>query len=158
MGKYKHGETRTRLYNVWNGMKQRCNDPNGKLYHRYGGRGIKVCDEWMDYNNFRDWAMSNGYDENAPHGKCTLDRIDNDGNYEPKNCKWASSIEQSVNKGNNHMITYRGETMTISQWARKMGIEYHTLLYRIKAGWSEDIIFNPKHTIYSGEDCCNNNI
>ena len=151
MGKYKHGEIKTRLYKVWNTMKQRCNDPNGKEYHRYGGRGIRVCDEWLTYTNFRDWAMENGYDKNAAYGKCTLDRIDNDGNYEPSNCRWISLAEQCNNRVSRHTYTYRGETLTISEWSKRTGIAFHTLFYRIKKGWDENTIFTPSHTIYCGK-------
>ena len=85
-GKKTHGKTNSRLYAVWRGMKQRCNDPNSDNYYRYGGRGISVCDEWVsDFTAFEKWAMENGYDETAPQGKFTVDRINNDGNYEPSN-------------------------------------------------------------------------
>ena len=87
-----------RLYNVWNGMKNRCRQRNDRNYKYYGSRGISVCDEWMDYKTFRAWAYANGYDESAPYMKCTIDRIDNDGNYEPNNCRWVSMKEQSMNK------------------------------------------------------------
>ena len=151
MGKFVHGGTGSRLYKVWNGMKQRCNDPNSIAYHRYGGRGIRVCDEWLSYTNFEDWALSAGYDPDAPKGKCTLDRINNDGNYEPSNCRWVSLAEQCATKSSLHTYTYRGETLTVSEWARRTGIEVHTLLYRIKAGWDENTIFTSAHTIYCGK-------
>lgn len=96
--KKKHGGTHTRLYNVWNGMRQRCNDPNHKSYKDYGGRGIKVCEEWDDYENFRSWALENGYDANAKFGDCTLDRIDVYGDYCPKNCRWVDQKTQAQNK------------------------------------------------------------
>lgn len=88
----KHGETHTRLYNIWVTMRQRCNNKNDKHYHRYGGRGIKVCDEWQhDYPAFRDWARSHGYDDTL-----SIDRIDNDGNYCPENCQWITISENSM--------------------------------------------------------------
>ena len=87
-----------RLYYVWRGMRQRCNNPNNNRYDLYGKRGIVICDEWNDYKNFREWALSNGYDENAPRGKCTIDRIDPNGIYEPNNCRWVDSHIQNLNK------------------------------------------------------------
>lgn len=95
---YRHGERNTRLYGVWTGMRYRCNCPTCKSYANYGGRGISVCDEWSTFPPFRDWAMANGYDPDAPKGKCTLDRIDADGNYEPSNCRWVDSKVQNNNR------------------------------------------------------------
>lgn len=89
----------SRLYCVWWGMKVRCYNPKHKGYHRYGGRGITVCDEWInDFQSFCDWAMANGYDENAPRGKCTIDRIDNDKGYSPANCRWVDMKVQNQNR------------------------------------------------------------
>lgn len=119
-----HGKTDTRLYVVWKGMKRRCFGKTHKNYEHYGGRGITVCDEWLGKNgfqNFYDWAMANGYDENAPVGKCTLDRINVNGNYEPSNCRWVEQSVQTRNKRNNHYITYNGQTKTITEWCK----EYH---------------------------------
>lgn len=95
----KHGEADSRLFHVWSSMKQRCSNPNRAEYRNYGARGISVCEEWSnDYTAFRDWALSTGYDENAPRGKCTLDRIDVNGNYEPDNCRWVDAIAQAENR------------------------------------------------------------
>ena len=90
----KHGKTNTLLYEVWKSMKARCNNLNNKRYSSYGGRGITVCDEWREsFQAFYDWAMINGYREGL-----SIDRIDNDGNYEPSNCRWATASEQQKNK------------------------------------------------------------
>lgn len=97
-GTDKYGKAE-RLYSVWRGMKSRCNNPNNDAYRYYGGRGIKICDEWQNnYGSFRQWAMANGYDPNAKHGDCTIDRIDNDGNYEPSNCRFVDMKTQNQNQ------------------------------------------------------------
>ena len=95
----KHGlqKTNHRLYNVWVGMRERCNNPNNTSYENYGGRGISVCDEWNDFESFYEWAISNGYDKEAKRGDCTLDRIDVNGNYEPSNCRWVDMFVQNRN-------------------------------------------------------------
>ena len=145
---YRHGDSHNRLHNLWNGMIQRCSDVNSNTYHRYGGRGIKVCDEWLVYENFRDWAISTGYDAFAPFGKCSLDRIDNEGNYEPSNCRWVSLSEQAKNKSNSRYFTYRGKTLTIREWSDETGIKYRTLVYRIDNNWDTDRVFKgAKHYI-----------
>jgi len=100
----KHGarknNTAERLYLVWKNIKKRCENKNAPAYPDYGGRGITLCDEWHDYANFRKWALSHGYKPNAPQWECTIDRINNDGNYEPSNCRWVSMAVQSRNKRN----------------------------------------------------------
>ena len=88
----------TRLYTVWVSMRSRCNRPNDRHYYLYGGRGIKICDEWSEYPVFHEWAIKNGYDENAKRGECTLDRIDVDGDYTPENCRWVNMKIQRGNK------------------------------------------------------------
>jgi hypothetical protein len=137
---YKHGESkrkngsRTRLYVIWCNMIERCYNPHFQAFSNYGGRGIRVCDEWRNcFLAFREWAMTNGYDN-----KLTLDRIDNNGNYEPSNCKWSTVREQSNNRRTNRLITYRGETKTMIQWAETIGIPYDTFKRRLYYGWSVD--------------------
>ena len=123
-----HGLRHTKIYNVWNNIRQRCNNPNVKCYSRYGGRGIKVCNEWQnDFLTFYEWAIQNGYKEGL-----SIDRIDNNGNYEPCNCRWVDNKTQSNNRRSNHFITYNGETHTVAEWSRKTGIKSTTLFERIK--------------------------
>lgn len=100
IGKARKKEHRdSRLFFVWSSIKQRCLNPKSKAYVHYGGRGITVCDEWKDsYDAFYKWAMANGYDENAPRGQCTIDRIDNDKGYSPDNCRWVAMLVQNNNQ------------------------------------------------------------
>ena len=110
----KHGMAKTRLWKIWCGMKERCNNPNNQDYPYYGGRGIKVCDEWLnDFQMFHDWAIKNGYTD-----ELTIDRIDNDSNYEPSNCRWATRKEQTRNRS----ITKK---ISIAEIAEIDGISYH---------------------------------
>lgn len=100
-----HRKTKTRLYNVWTHMIQRCCNPKHIAYSRYGGRGITVCDEWRNsFEEFYKWAMFTGYDENAAFHQCTIDRIDNDKGYSPENCRWADAATQNRNKSNNRKV------------------------------------------------------
>lgn len=125
---YKHGGSYDKLYSVWNGIKQRCNNEKSNAYKNYGGRGISVCDEWENsYVAFRDWAISNGYVEGLE-----IDRIDNNGNYCPENCRVITHKEQQSNKRTNRWLTYNGETKTLSQWADCLGIKSNSLIYRIR--------------------------
>lgn len=132
-----HGGKHERLYCVWQGILDRCRNPNNKFYSRYGGRGIDICSEWEDYAVFRQWAFQSGYNPNAKRGECTIDRIDNDGGYDPGNCRWAPSATQCNNRSNNHIITFDGVSKTLSEWALSTGIRKDTLRRRIvNYGWS----------------------
>lgn len=133
-----HGDSKKSIYNVWHGMVNRCRNPILKVYPRYGGRGIKVCEEWHDYFIFKEWAMNNGYDESL-----TIERKDNNGNYCPENCAWVTMKQQQNNKSNSHRITYNGQIKTITEWGDVLGISAITLRSRIiKCGWSTEKAFS----------------
>ena len=119
-------------------MKNRCNNQNCERYEDYGGRGIQVCDEWKDdFKSFYDWAMNNGYEEHL-----TIDRINNNGNYEPGNCRWVTNIVQANNSRHNHCVTYKGETHSLSEWSRILNLPFHLLSNRINSyGWSVERAF-----------------
>lgn len=123
-----HGCTNTRLFSIWHGMKKRCYEKKHNNYTNYGGRGIGVCSEWKEsFIAFKSWAEANGYKDNL-----TLDRIDNNKNYCPENCRWLTIKEQQSNRRNNHWVTYKGITKTATQWASELGITRQGLLYRLK--------------------------
>ena len=123
-------------------MKQRCLNKNSKDYANYGGRGIKIYQEWIDNPiTFYNWAINNGYNDNL-----SIDRIDNNGNYEPSNCRWVTPKEQARNRRNNKLITYNNETHCISEWAEITGIPRKCLEYRIRKWESLDRIFNRQVT------------
>jgi hypothetical protein len=134
-----HNSTKTRLYKIWSGMHERCYREKHPHYKDYGGRGITICEEWNDFSRFKEWAGQGGYSDTL-----TLDRIDNNGNYEPYNCRWVTMKEQQNNKRNNHIIEYKGERYTLTQLAEKVGIGKTTLRERLKMGWSvEDAVEKP---------------
>lgn len=123
-----HDHSQDRLYKVWNGIKKRCYNINSKDYKNYGGRGISVCEQWkFDYNVFREWAYNNGYDENAKHGQCTLDRIDVNGNYCPENCRWVDNKRQQRNKQNTLYLEYDGKLMTFADFCDNVPINRQVL-------------------------------
>lgn len=129
---YKDGRKSTRLYRIYNNILTRCNNEKSTYYKRYGGRGITVCEEWkIDFQSFYDWSMDNGYRDDL-----TIDRIDNDGNYEPSNCRWVTIKEQSVNRSNNHFVSLNGEVKTLCEWCELYNINYKTVRDRLKRGWS----------------------
>lgn len=136
-----HGMCATRIYKTWSSMKSRCYNANIPNFERYGGRGITVCDEWLNsFEAFYEWAMANGYADNL-----TIDRIDVNGNYCPENCRWVTIADQNRNKRNTTNIEINGKSQTISQWAKESGIPKTTLFYRYKHGCSgEDLIHKEK--------------
>ncbi|WP_209121712.1 hypothetical protein [Alkalihalobacillus sp. BA299] len=139
-----HGMRWTRLYNTWTQIKQRCTNKNNDRYKEYGGRGIKVCQEWMEsFEVFKEWALRNGY-----RNDLSIDRVNVDGDYDPNNCKWSTEIEQQRNKRNNHYVTINGETKTIAEWAEISGLPYKTLQRRLYTGCKEENLLAPVGTIY----------
>ena len=130
--KRKHGLRNTRLYRIWNSMKQRCNNPNSSAYKDYGNRGIKVCKEWgNNFLNFYNWAMNNGYEDDL-----TIDRINNNEGYYPNNCRWVTSSQQANNKRSNVVLALDNEVHNISEWCRITGLTRSTITHRLQRGWS----------------------
>lgn len=132
-----HGKSDSRLYAIWNGMKQRCQNDNTKSFEYYGGRGIRVCEDWQTFEPFLKWAKANGYRKDL-----TIERVDVDGDYCPDNCTWIPKAEQSANRRpvmrSSRLLTYRGKTQTLTQWAREVGLNPSTLGGRLKWGWPVD--------------------
>lgn len=127
-----HGQFGTPLYFVWNSMKQRCGNPKSTSYPEYGDRGISVCEEWLRFEPFYEWANENGYS----HG-LSIDRIDNDGNYCPENCRWVNNDIQCRNRRSNVRFEYKGYNLTLPEWSEKTGINRSTLASRLFTyGWS----------------------
>lgn len=127
---------RPKIYYVWWSMLNRCKNPKTRRYHRYGGRGISVCDEWKTFEGFWKWAKL-GYREGL-----TIDRINNDGNYEPGNCRWTSRFVQGNNTSHNTMICYHGVTKSATAWARPLGMKGETLSRRLLRGWDIEDAFS----------------
>lgn len=127
-----------RLRHIWHGMRRRCSDVRHKNYNRYGGRGIKVCDEWNNnYVAFARWSLKNGYKDNL-----TIDRINYDGNYEPSNCRWIPEKDQHRNTCTCRYFTFNSITKTITEWADEYGIHKNTLTQRLDSGMSIEDALN----------------
>lgn len=123
---HSHKMSGTRIYQEWQGMKGRCYNPNDPRFDRWGGRGIEVCEEWRNsFESFYEWALANGYKENL-----TIDRIDNDGDYTPSNCRWATQQEQSRNRSSNINITIGNATKTLTEWCEIFELPYKTIVAR----------------------------
>jgi hypothetical protein len=118
-------------YSIWQLAKDRCYNINNKRYKDYGGRGINICDEWK--NNFEKFLKDMG---NCPKNKNSIDRINNNGNYEPGNCKWSDNLEQANNKRNNHYVEFNGQIKTLAEWSRELNINYATIHSRLQRGWN----------------------
>ena len=135
----KHYLCKTRIYRIWGGMMDRTTNPNSRSYKNYMGRGIDICDEWKEFNNFKDWAFSHGYADNL-----SIDRIDVNGNYEPTNCRWVDNRTQSRNKRGTLYATRKGETKPLIDWCEIEGINYNRVHQRITAGWTvEEALSTP---------------
>lgn len=137
--KYGNSTDYERLYHIFNGMRTRCYNPKDINYKNYGGRGIKICDEWLeDFFKFMDWSMQNKYQNNL-----TIDRIDVNGNYEPNNCRWINIKEQENNRRDNVFLKHKGKIKTLKQWAETINIPYNTLYSR----YYREIELLKNHTI-----------
>lgn len=160
MGKTKKQDKRTRLYRIWSGMRGRCKKDGSEYHKNWGGRGVSVCDEWNDFNTFREWAIKNGYDETL-----TIDRINNDGDYEPSNCRWITYKEQSRNMRSNRYIEINGEQHIIPDWCEILGTVTPSTVYARmrKYGWTAEkalltpgqkhVSFEPKKTDEKFKKC-----
>ena len=148
----KHGESRTRLYQVYADMKNRCYNPNDKFYKDYGGRGITIDKRWEQYVSFAKWAKANGYSD-----ELTIERIDVDGNYSPENCTWVTKRAQCFNRRTNHFITYKGEKITLTELWERTGITPNTIIrYEKKGNYDYDsvvekVLKSPYHKIHLGK-------
>lgn len=128
----KHKQSYSKLYKVWQAMKTRCYSKNFIYYCNYGGRGIKICDDWKkSFLKFYEWAITNGYKE-----ELTIDRINNDDDYKPNNCRWVTRKQQNNNMRTNIFIEYNGKKQTISELADKYDLSRVALYYRLKRGWN----------------------
>lgn len=120
-----------RIYGIWSGIKNRCLNKNNQAYNKYGGRGITICEEWLDFSNFKEWAFNHGYSDNL-----SIDRIDVNGNYCPENCRWANEVTQANNRRNSVYLTVGNETHTIAEWTKIYNLPKGLISSRIhKLGW-----------------------
>jgi hypothetical protein len=126
-----HGESKTRLYRIWKSMRERCNCITNKRYKDYGGRGIKICNEWSEFSDFKKWATNNGYKEDL-----TIDRIDNDKPYNPDNCRWATIKQQNNNSRNVRYLEFNGENHSVTEWANMLNMNVQIIYGRLSKGWS----------------------
>lgn len=140
--KIEDSRVRPGLYGVWEGMKSRCLNPQNTSYKNYGGRGIKICERWLDFKNFND-DMSTTYIKGLQ-----LDRIDNNSGYSKENCRWVTAKQNARNRRDCRLITYKGETKTVSEWAEKLGFFHQTLSRRIDEWGIEKAIDTPLQSMY----------
>lgn len=133
-----HGMTKSPEYSAWKHMIARCERPSDNRFHCYGARGIKVCERWKGKDGFRNFIADMGL---RPGPRYSIDRINNDGNYEPSNCKWSTRVEQANNKEKNIIIFYQGQNKTLSAWSRELGLKYKRTWERLKSGWTVERAF-----------------
>lgn len=138
--KVTHGYYGTRLYSIWSSMKARCETKTNGSYKNYGAKGIKVCEPWRDFSIFKDWALSNGYEDSL-----TIERMDIKGNYEPSNCKWVTMKEQQNNRSNTTFVMYNNESKPISAWCDELGLDYELISGRYRNG------IKPPRLFYDGD-------
>lgn len=124
---FKHGQSNSKLYRIWNHIKNRCNNPHDPDYRNYGGRGISLCDEWSRFDEFYKWAINNGYCENL-----SIDRINNNNGYSPNNCRWTTRKIQGRNKRTNKLVTIDGRTKCIAEWAEEKNISYNKMYWQLR--------------------------
>ena len=137
-----HGKSHVKLYKVWAGIKQRCCNPRNCRYADYGGRGISLCDEWMGYESFAAWAERSNYEDGLD-----IDRIDNNGGYNPNNCRFVPRVINCRNKRDNVFLDLGGDRKTIAEWAETTGLSPNTIQKRLCMGWSaRDAILLPSGT------------
>ena len=134
-------DDRKRLKSIYRGMKSRCYNKNSINYKYYGGKGVIICEDWLSsFENFYEWAISNGYNK-----ELTIDRIYPNEGYNPRNCKWSTKKEQSYNRSMSVKLTYNGKTMYLTEWAEELNIDKKTLSWRYRNGWSdEEILTRPR--------------
>ena len=148
-----HGQSRTTEYRTWRQMKVRCLNHKNKYYNSYGGRGISICDEWVD--SFTSFFSCVGKKPSAQH---SIDRINNDGNYEPGNVKWSTRMEQQHNTQRVRKLTYLGETLCIREWSRKIGRSANTITKRLNRGWPIENVLSPRDFHSSTMQACRESV
>lgn len=145
-----------RLYTIWVQMRSRCRNPKHHAFERYGGRGVSVCKDWLDYETFAQWALGHGYSDDL-----TIERIDVNGNYCPENCTWITRGAQARNRRSSHLIEYNGEIKSEAEWSREIGMSKHTVSRRLQKGLDMDAVMNrekmkphsPYKAVYQFKDC-----
>lgn len=140
----RHGYCFTRVYRIWVGMKNRCQNPRSRHYTNYGARGVRVCERWQRFENFLA-------DMGDPAPSMTIDRINNEGDYEPTNCRWATYDEQACNKRNNCLLESDGEILPLTIWARRLNIHRTTLRRRINKGWTMEKVVSSRDYRFNEE-------